>query len=715
MDYSILFISFFAFIASIYVMIKNIFKKNHIFLNLLLVIFSAILAVLFSIIILVNAGLFPEYNSLFMNLFNFIPVPALAIFFSIAALYPEGNSSKTIPVFIFILIISAINYMLIFNAPLFIYAGLLLNIELIAIIQLTLLLLFIILIPALIFYKIKTTQYLRIKSTLKDLLAGLIIIYITGCIIYAWGAFLLKTELVKNPAIPIPPLFLLFASHHIVYNLKKSNLRQYYIDSIIAVSTFIMLIIPVSLFLIIEQKGTILQDVHFAIKGASIFILMVLLYRATAGLRNKIRYKKYSLLIDKVDQILMSVDDIKHFPDTESFWNTLTKDSISGLKDTMGVTGIYFFLPSRKDGGYNHTFGYGPELTPSFFSFNSKISLFLSSIDDVFEKSYLVTDKDLYPPIEVTDFFNKNNIEIAMSFKSMSGSIIGFLLLGKLNNDEPYTTGHISAFEMYRIKLQNLLITGLILDEVTAEQVEEHDNIVVKTIKKRIMPLNMPVIENIRVSSLNLDNSPDGGDYIDSVKIAKDKISIFISDLEYSGIDSALLGLELFSVFHTRSFIFNSPERVLNIMNQVIKTSRITSKTVHAACAIISSDGDLLYSGTSFNPLIIYDTDRDEFNEIDSTGIPLGSDMNTRYQLTTGKLRDNSIGLIFSKGLLSTQNNEGEFFTLDMVKEIIVKFSRETPAVITREIFEKLQTFTEDRKQLEDISVIIFKKVKADE
>lgn len=696
-------------------MVKNIFKKNYLFLSLLLVIFSAILAALFSIIILENSGRFPEYSPLFMNLFIFIPVPALAVFFCIAALYPGENPSKTMPVFVFALVISAIDYILILNAPLFIYVGLLLNIELVSIIQLSLILFFIILIPALILYKIKKTQYLRIKNTLKDLLTGLIIIYITGCIIYVWGAFSLKTELIKNPAISIPPLFLLFTSHHIIYNLKESNLRQYYIDSIIMISTFLMLIIPVYFFLKIEQGGTILQDIHFAIKGVLVFILMVLLYRATATLRNKIRYKKYSLLVNTANQILMPIDDIKNFSTTKNFWDTLTKDSIAGLKDTMGVTGVYFFLPSRKDEGYNHTFGYGPELTPSFFSFDSEISLFLSSIDEIFEKSYFVTVKDLYPSKEIIDFFNRNNIEIAMSFKSMSGNIIGFLLLGKLNNNEPYTSEHISAFEIYRIKLQNLLITGLILDEVTAEQVEEHDNIVVETIKKRIMPLDMPVIENIRISSLNLNNSTNGGDYFDSVKIAKDKISIFISDLEYSGIDSALSGLELFSIFHTRSFIFNSPERVLNMMNQVIKTSRITSKTIRAACTIISSGGDLLHSDASFNPLIIYDTDRNEFTEIDSTGIPLGSNMDTRYQLTTGKLRDNSIGLIFSKGLLSTRNSQGEFFTLDMVKEIIVNFSRETPAVITREIFEKFQAFTENKKQLEDISIIIFKKVQADE
>jgi serine phosphatase RsbU (regulator of sigma subunit) len=150
------------------------------------------------------------------------------------------------------------------------------------------------------------------------------------------------------------------------------------------------------------------------------------------------------------------------------------------------------------------------------------------------------------------------------------------------------------------------------------------------------------------------------------------------------------------------------------MMNQVIKTSRVSGKTARAACTIISSQGDLLYSGASFKPLIIYDTDRNEFTEIDSPSVPLGADMDTRYQLTTGRLRDKSIGLLFSKGLLSVCNREGEFFTIDMAKEVISQFSRETPAVITRELYEKFRTFTGSRKQLEDVSIIIFKKVNTD-
>jgi len=714
LEYSILFINLFAFITSIYITFANILKKKSSFINLLLSSCSLLMAIFFLLLIMINSGTFTRLHPYAMRGIFFLPVPAASLLFCISALYPGKKPGQAAFPLFFAFIISVIDYVIAFHAPLFTHSGLLLGERITDLIQLSIMAFYIISIPAFFALAMKRSQYIRIRHNLAYLLAGFLAVYLLGCAIYLWGRIILETGITANPGITITPILILIIIHHLVYDMKSSNLSRYYADSLITFSIFILLFFPVYFFLELDKEGKILGDVHFSIKGGVTVLFMALFYRGTAAIRERLHNRKYEALIADVNRILMSVDDLKQFSDTENFWKTLTNDSIAGLKDTMGITGSYFLLPGRRNESYNFTYGYGPELKPSSFGFDSKLAQFLSSQEEIFEKSYLIADTGIDVSPEIHDFFNHNSIEIAMSFRSMSGNIIGFLLLGRLSSGEPYTADHISAFEIYRIKLQNLLITGLILDEVTAQQVTEHDSIVVDTIKRRIIPREMPSINGIRMSSFYMNNSPDGGDYFDAVKISKDKISIFISDLSYFGVNSALLGLELFSIFHTRSFIFNSPDRVLNMMNQVIKTSRLTTENAEASCTIISSEGDFLYSNAAFHPLIIYDADRNEFTEIDSPSTPLGKDMDTRYHLTTGKLRDGSIGLIYSKGLLASCNKSGEFFTLDMAKEVISKFSRETPAVIARELFTLFNTFTDKRDQLEDITVILFKKVKKD-
>jgi len=411
----------------------------------------------------------------------------------------------------------------------------------------------------------------------------------------------------------------------------------------------------------------------------------------------------------------MPVNELKKFSDMDTFWEYITKDNFQNLKYTLGIQSVYFMLANRNENVFQFIYGYGPDLDFQTLDGDSEITKYIASHDDVFEKSFLIADKSikkLNP--DILKFFNDNGIEVSIVFKNMSNNTIGFLLLGKLDGNKSYTSDHLHALEIFRIKIQNLLITGLILDEVTAEQVAEHDKIVVSTVKKRIIPAELASIPGIRISSFYVDNSSYGGDYFDSVKISNDKTIIFIAETSYSGIDSALIGMELFSILHSRTLIFNSPEKVLNTMNQVIKTSRLTSSTARCSCIIVSSDGNFSYANASHNELLIFDPESHEFTEIETENLPLGIEMNHRYSFTTGKLKEGSIGILYSDGLFSSCNETGEAFSPNKLKELVIKFSRETPAVITRELYLVYNSFIGTKEQLNDVTIVVFKKVKAD-
>ena len=229
------------------------------------------------------------------------------------------------------------------------------------------------------------------------------------------------------------------------------------------------------------------------------------------------------------------------------------------------------------------------------------------------------------------------------------------------------------------------------------------------------MPAEMDTVKGIRISSMHMNNSDMGGDYLDSVRLTRDKTAVFMADLAYNGVDSALLGLELYSMLHSRSMIFSFPEKMLNMMNQVLNTSRITSNYCRCCSLIISSDGNYMYSSGSYNAMIIYDHDRNEFEELESAGIPLGIDMNFRYSLTSGRLKENAIAIIYSDGLFTSCNSAGETYTRDMMYEVIRKHWRETPAVLLREVYDSYRLFTGGIKPLNDVSLVILKKVKTDD
>jgi len=634
-------------------------------------------------------------------------------------IFPTGRISKHRPLIVFLFLLLVADFTFIFLNPaadIKLAKGVdLIEINIFSIFQGVLMVLILMAIPVTMLIRNRRPGFRKFRHNVRQYTAGLFLAYLMLFLIIAGGKYFFHLPLISNPLIPVPIFLILLFCNHFIYDIKRNNFRNLYIFVVYAIIFLILQFIPVYYFDMYFKTIPILSDGGFVAESAVIFLYLLLVFRTLKPLRIYITRWKFNTTLKKIDQTLVPVNELNRINENSSFWRNITNDNFQGLKNAIGVQSAYFILYDRKENGYNYTYGYGPELSMSFIDAGSEIIKCLSEYKTLLEKSDLLFDHgidNIHP--EVLKFLDDNEIDVAMPFMNMADTIIGFLLLGRLKNWKPYTRDILDALEIYRIKLQSLLITGLILDEVTAEQVSEHDRLVVTTVKKKIIPEELDTVKGIRLSSLNIGNSDMGGDYYDSVKLARDRTAVFMADLSYNGVDSALLGLELYSMVHSRSMIFNFPEKMLNMINQVLGTSRITSNYARCCSLIISSDGNYMYSNASFNPVLIFDHDINNFTEIESSGIPAGIEINYRYSLISGRLKEDCIAIIYSDGLFSSCNSTGETYSREMLLDTVKKHWRETPAVIIREIYDSYRSFTENTPQINDVSLVLIKKVKTD-
>lgn len=309
----------------------------------------------------------------------------------------------------------------------------------------------------------------------------------------------------------------------------------------------------------------------------------------------------------------------------------------------------------------------------------------------------------------ILDYLERNRIEVILPFLDRERQLIGLLALGPLRNNMIYSKSLLSVLELYRIQLQQHLANSLMLEQVRATQVIEHDQMVVSAVKKKIIPQKLHQTARCRVSSFYINNSTYGGDYFDSMLLGEDRIVLFMSDSSYSGVDSAVISLELYTVLHTPSKIFDAPDRILGTMNWVLSTSRFSSKHATAYCAIVSSNGDMSYSGAAFNPMMVYSPAGDTFTSCDAGGVPVGADRASKYAAKTIRLVPGSIGICYSDGLVSAMNDRGDVYGFTRVKEILRSGKGKSPSDLTRLLFDDYNSFIDGRKQINDVSVIIFK------
>ncbi len=704
---------------SIYLIILHLIKRNKTVTDILFIFILFLATMEFSLIIAVN--IYPILTGIYYISAGITVIPAAVflIMICLTLLFPAENIGRFKFLIFFLMTILIIDIISVFilktAGSVELNESLRITRNVASLIQTGLILLSAMIVPFPLILKMRYTSFRRIRTTMVYFLSGLIVSYILFIALYFTGLNFYSMTALTNPLIPLPVLLILIFTSHLIFNLKNNDFQKFYKLIGVYAFAFMIFFIPIYFFIELYDSYFEIQKGGVYIKSGVIFIYLAISYRLINPYIDKLRNGKLQDLLHAINKTLMPVNELKKFSDMDTFWAYITNDNFQNLKYTLGIQSAYFMLINRKENIFQFTYGYGPDLNFQSLDGSSEIASYLISHEGVFEKSFLISDTSIKKiNRELLNFFNNNGIEISMVFKNMSDNIIGFLLLGKIEGNKSYTSDHLAALEIFRIKIQNLLITGLILDEVTAEQVAEHDKIVVSTVKKRIIPEELASIPGIRISSFNINNSSYGGDYFDSVKIASDKTALFIADTSYAGIDSALAGMELFSILHSRTLVFNSPEKILNTMNQVIKTSRMTNSFTKGSCIIIASDGNYSFANAAHNRLLIYEPGKENFTEIETDDIALGLEMAHRYSFTSGKLKEGSIGILYSEGLFSTPNDNDETFSIDKLHEKIVKYCKETPALMAREVYSAYSSFAGIREQQKDVTFIVFKKVKID-
>ncbi len=516
-------------------------------------------------------------------------------------------------------------------------------------------------------------------------------------------------------------ILILLILNYGTYDFTNLDFKKFYFDLFSWVIIFLILFLPV--FFVLNYMEHLKINDELSIASVSVLLLFYLMisinyFRLKASAIFLLNYNK---LIRNFKSLFTFTEKISASEDLSLFWDSLFRNGFDILKGRYSIDNANLFIYNKKEKNYIFLYGFGGNVSSEVLRHDNPLISCFKHHPTVIEKSMLFSNMVFQDyKKEAVEFFNKYDIELGLPFINYEKEIFAFILLGGLPSfDTDYITGlpkkriytrtFIAAFEYYRLQFQRQLLHGMILEEIKDTQISEHDRIVVNTIKKRIIPKKIEPINGMRISCFNMNNSMMGGDYFDSIKFNNDTTCIFMSDLSYNGVNSALLGLELFSVFHTQVKYMNSSDAVMNIMNWIVSTARFAGTTANAYTLFYSSTGQISYCNGAYNPLLVYVPQEDRFVSLETGNVPIGADKEYIYQSETARLKPGSIGLLHSNGLQGALNSSGENYAMQRVEEIIRENRDETPSVIVRKVYVDLESHIKDLKQNNDISVIIFK------
>jgi serine phosphatase RsbU (regulator of sigma subunit) len=501
---------------------------------------------------------------------------------------------------------------------------------------------------------------------------------------------------------------LLIIMNYAAINVKTIDLKQFYAIAFYWIVLFALLFIPTLLVLMYNTREYLEEPVPAPGIALLLFVYLFLVFKYLSPRIETLSRREYRNLAARVDELFnrQSAGDARDEALSEEFLRTL----VNGIAGKFDISSAHLYLPARSDNKFKATHDIGTALTDTEVNLSGPFAELISRNPGILYKPSIYSEKEFRTyHDDVMEYFERNHVEVVLPFLNQENRMIGFLTLGQLRKNRAYSKSLLAVLELYRIQFQQHLANALLLERVRASQVLEHDQMVVSSVKKRILPQKIEQQGNYRISSFYINNSPYGGDYYDSAQMGDDAVALFMSDSSYAGIDSAIILLELYTVLHTPLRSYSAPDKILSAMNWVIATSRFSSKYAAAYCAMLSQSGDLLYSNAAANPMMLYNQQNDSFIACDTTGVPVGVDRASKYETKSVRLTPGSTGILCSDGLVSAIDPDGQTYGLDRIKSIIRTGRDRAPAEITRMLYDDLNRFIRDKKQINDISVILFK------
>ncbi len=546
------------------------------------------------------------------------------------------------------------------------------------------------------------------KNDLIYLIISLSILYAAFLAVSIYLPYIWDINLYSTFGILIPfPLILLILNYSAI-DIKTSDLRDFFATAFYWFILFALLGIPAMLVLKFNTGAYIKEPVPPLGIALFLFLYLFLIFKYLSPRIKSFSRRGYQSKVARIDELFAR--QLSPEAREGKSWEDILISLVDGIVEKFDISHAHFYLYIRRDKKFSIIHNVVNAVPDTDLTMNSPLVELLGRFPAILYRPsvYSETDFSSYRDA-VLEYLEHNHVEVVMPFINPERQIIGLLALGQIRNNTIYSKSLLSVLELYRLQFQQHLANSLMLEQVRATQVIDHDQMVVANVKKKIIPQQMNQIDRCRISSFYVNNSTYGGDYFDSIAIGEERVALFMSDSSYSGVDSAIISLELYTVLHTPAKILDAPDKIISTMNWVLSTSRFSNKHASAYCTILSSTGDVSYSNAAFNPMVVYTPGSESFTACDTAGVPVGEDKASRYETKTIRLVPGSIGILYSDGLASAINDRGDVYGFGRVKGILNAGKGKSPSDLTRALFDDYHQFIKDKKQINDVSVIIFK------
>ena len=439
---------------------------------------------------------------------------------------------------------------------------------------------------------------------------------------------------------------------------------------------------------------------------ALIVVLVFIIFSVTVqpGIDRAFKRKQYEFE-GIIDTFIRDSEKIRNF-------RNILERSVDILADSLYLKRAFFVRYSDSTRRYELFYRKGEDVDVDPIDRNSPVvRWFVRNQEPLHIDRVYVDDRefaDIRDPL--TEFYSRYGISVIIPVYHRR-AVLGLICLGVKDTLASFKPDELAKLQQFQSESNVLISNALTYEEAMREQFIARTISLSSDIMSKTIPVSLPNMLAIKFGAFFVPKYGEGVDYFDFLRPGSQGVGVIATDISGVGVNSAMYSVVLRSAFQSSIHEAPSSYSVLQRLNSSLyeysqgKGGFITGFYYYFDVKSMR----LIYSNAGFPPLELFRIEKNDFDSLDTEGIPLGYDPSASYGMGRTYLLRGDIGVVYSKTLVNSKNQKGEVFPVTELRTI-VRDSRVAKAQdIAAAIKERYFSFMGISSPESDIVVIVFK------
>ncbi len=307
-------------------------------------------------------------------------------------------------------------------------------------------------------------------------------------------------------------------------------------------------------------------------------------------------------------------------------------------------------------------------------------------------------------------FFLENGIKIIMPIYHES-RVFGIICLGEKESLDGFNPDEMKELEFFMKNCNSFISISITYKKSIEDQYISRTVVLSSELQTKTIPQSLPNLSSIKFGAFYIPKYSDESNYFDFVRPSGQGVGVIATDISGVGINTALYSVLLRAAFQTSINEAPSTFTVMQKLNRVIyeyakgNPGLVTSQYFYYDIKSMK----LMYTNAGFPPLEVFRIDKNNFDSLDTEGVPLGNDPRSSYGIGRTNLLRGDIGILYSKSFVSSRNQEGNDFSLSRLRKLVADNRVRKPSEISERIKNSFETFMGMAAPSSDVFVLVFK------